>query len=324
MFRALLLFAVCVLVKGQESGPTSSVTYDLHGRPVAGPTVVKSSSASGYRRAEYVESLNGRKVPIHSIEERLLKESGGVKVVERIVRRYDPNGRPGPPERTIIEETKTSDGGASVLESRYRVDLNGREQLWERARTQRTIAGSMERSETVLERQGLNASLEFAEKKTTVIRSTPAGSEKDVTTTRRNESGRMYEAAREVTTQTTRDGIATENIARYETPSGGRLQLTEQVVKRTIDWNGGTRTEIDIYSADIAGRPQGQPLLREQQVVERKPIARTGFTESVSVRRPSVNEPNKAGRFNKVSEVVCTGSCSEDLAGSAVSGGPRT
>jgi hypothetical protein len=223
----------------------------------------------------------------------------------------------------VIEESKTPNG-FTIVESRYRVDLNGREHLWERARTQQTISGSTERSETVLERQSENASFELAEKKTAVTRSTPGGSEKETVILRRNESGRMYEAAREVITRTSRDGVATENIAKYETPNQGPLQLIEQVVKRVMAQNGSTRTEIDIYSADVAGRPKGTPMLREQQIIERKTGAKDGFTETVSIRRPSVNEPNKAGRFEKVSEVVCTGSCSEEQKPAGFSGGPET
>jgi hypothetical protein len=142
--------------------------------------------------------------------------------------------------------------------------------------------------------------------------STASGSEQDVVTFRRNESGRLYEAAREVTALTIRDGMTVENIARYETHVPGRLQLTEQLVKRISDENGGTRTEIDVYSSDIAGRPQGEPKLREQQLIERKRAAGEGFTESISIRRPSVNEPGKAGRFERVSEIVCTGTCGEE------------
>jgi hypothetical protein len=259
-----------------------------------------------------VESLNGRKVPVQSIDERIVSDTGGVKVVERIVRRFDPNGRPGPPERTVIEERAIPDGGSSILESRYRVDLNGREQLWERAKTEISIAGSTKRSETFLERQGPNSSLELVEKRTAMTTSTASGSEQDVVTFRRNESGRLYEAAREVTALTIRDGMTVENIARYETHVPGRLQLTEQLVKRISDENGGTRTEIDVYSSDIAGRPQGEPKLREQQLIERKRAAGEGFTESISIRRPSVNEPGKAGRFERVSEIVCTGKCGEE------------
>ncbi len=316
MMRRTLLFSLSSALLFAQQAPRriSSATYDLNGRPVAGATVVESRSDAEYRRTEMVQSLNGRSVPVESVQERTVSEEGGTKVVERIVRRFDANGQPGPPERSIIEQRINADGTGNILETRYRADVNGRQQLWERLKTEITREGNTERSEVQVERPGPNAAIELVEKKTAVTRTTGQGSEQDVVTYRRGESGRLYQAARQVTERTKTGDQTVENLAHYEAQTPGQLQLTGQIVKRTVEQEGGTRTEVDVYSSDIAGRPHGKPQLKERQLIERKPASGDGFVESVSVRRPSVNDPHKLGAAQKVSEIVCTGECAEKKA----------
>jgi hypothetical protein len=256
-----------------------------------------------------VRSWNGSEVPLESVEERVVREEGGTKVVERITRRYDANGRPGPAERSVIEKRTGEDGSSTVVETTYRGDINGRMQLWERSTTETAREGSGERADTKIERQGPNAAMELVEKKTSVTRATNGGTEQDTLVYRRAESGRLYEAAREVIERTTDGGKTIENTARYEAPSPGQLRLTAQTVKRTSEESGGSRTEVDVYSADIAGRPSGKLQLREQQLIERRASSGDGFVETVSVRRPDINDPKRLGRFEKVEEISCSGDC---------------
>ena len=62
------------------------------------------------QRSQITRDINGRTVPVESTEERVLSDSGSSRVIERIIKRYDANGNPGPPERVRIEETKEPDG----------------------------------------------------------------------------------------------------------------------------------------------------------------------------------------------------------------------
>jgi hypothetical protein len=306
----LLLLACAAVPAQQQTRRTGTVTYDVNGRPVAGAYSVELRSGSEVRRTAMVQSVNGREVPVESVEERVIHDEGGRKVIERLTRRYDANGRPGPPERLLIEHTTNPGGSATIVETNYRSDINGRTQLWQRSTTEVVREGSAERSETRVERRGLNAALEVIEKKTALKQAVDGGAEEDAITYRRSESGRFYEAAREITERKLSDGLTVENTVRYEAQAPGQLRLTSQTVKRTSEEGGGTRTEVDVFSVDFAGRAVGTPQLNEQQLIERKP-AGGGYVESVSVRRTNINDPNKLGRFEKVAESTCTGDCEE-------------
>src|SRR5260370_32183389 len=84
-----------------------------------------SKSASGSTTTERLQSINGRMVPWERVEERVLRDDASGRVVERWVRHYDQTGNPTPPEKSLIEETKRSDGGSTVRTTTWRGDVNG-------------------------------------------------------------------------------------------------------------------------------------------------------------------------------------------------------
>jgi hypothetical protein len=49
-------------------------------------------------------------------------------------------------------------------------------------------------------------------------------------------------------------------------------------------------------------------VLREQQLIEKSQTA-TGTAETLSIRRPAVDNPNALGPAQKINERVCTGTC---------------
>lgn len=86
---------------------------------------------------EYTYDSNGRKVQAPNpnpdmVEERVVEEGGGRKVIERNIRRAD-----GQPERVRIEERKNADGSVTTETAVYRGDLNGRLNLAQRAHSLR-------------------------------------------------------------------------------------------------------------------------------------------------------------------------------------------
>ena len=110
------VFVTAGLSLAQQTA-TSSGTFDINGRRVEGASSLVNQSPGSADRIETVRSVNGRSVPVESVEDKIVSESGGVKIIERVVKRYDANGWPGPPEKVHIEERKNSDGSVNMATS---------------------------------------------------------------------------------------------------------------------------------------------------------------------------------------------------------------
>jgi len=117
----------------------------------------------GGTRTERVQSIDGRMVPLESVEERVLRDDAGGKVIERIIRRFSAHGDPGPVERERIEQEKHGNETTTRM-SRYRNDINGSPALIERSMTQTTQSGESKQSQTVVERPSVNGGLAVAER----------------------------------------------------------------------------------------------------------------------------------------------------------------
>lgn len=277
----------------------------------SGRVVTESRTKSSLQRTELTQSINGRQVPLEQIEERLLKEDAAGRTVERIVHRFDPNGKPSPPEKTVIEEQKRPDG-ATIRSSTYRSDLNGNLQLSERSVTETRKSASGLSSEIAVERPTPNGGLETVEKTTVVQAGTPENYQESATTLRKGASG-FYPALKVVTNHTGKAGQTTENSAQYEVGSSGSLELHSQTVLRVEKRPDGSESrEQDVFDKSVPGTidaPGAKLRLKEREYVERRPGSGGSVTETVSVRRPSVSDPNVLGPPRIVSETVCRGNC---------------
>jgi hypothetical protein len=49
--------------------------------------------------------------------------------------------------------------------------------------------------------------------------------------------------------------------------------------------------------------------LQEQQVIEQKPGANDTVTQTLSIRRPTISDPNTLGPAQQLSQTVCKGAC---------------
>lgn len=280
-----------------QQSAISSRTYDINGRPVEG---VRSLQSNG-SRSQITRDANGRIVPVETVEERVVSESGPTKVIERTIRRYDPNGVPGPPERVRIEETKEPDGTIRSLSTVSRGDINGSFQLVERSTKITRTVGNRVESSTAIERPTLNGSMDLVEKnEQTVVTSGPKTSE-NVTVFRRDPNGRMAEFAKKTREAVSSGGQVVENVAEYESASTGQMAIMRQTTA-TID-PGGTR-QVTTYLPDA----QGNLTLSRQQLIEKKETP-AGYTETTIVRFASPNDPGKLGPPRKAEEIVCTGTC---------------
>lgn len=303
-FVLLSVAAAC----GQQA---TTHTYDVNGRPVPGATRSVEGSDAANTRATSVRNLNGREIPIESVEQRVVRESGGVRIIERIVKRYDANGRPGPAEKTTVEERKNADGTVNTVSTVYREDLNGRMALAERSTSQSSKSGSTISTDTTVERPTLNGIIETVERRQ-ATRAEAQGSVTETTTAyRRDVNGRFGEALREVRDVKTEGDRQQENTAIYEaSPNGGAMTLLRQIVASTTKRGNQTQTEMSVYELESAGKvasaAEAKPVLRERRVVERSATG-AGTVESVVVRTPLANDPQRLGPAQKVEETVCTG-----------------
>ncbi len=300
--RALCLFVLyCAFAWAQ-----STSTYVVDGQRVeTGKTNGVSYSV------ESAPSLNGRVSPLERVEERIVESSPAGKVVERTIRRYDPNGNPTQVEKVRVEERKNPDGSTSAETVTWRGDINGRLQVAERVRGLSKPSEGGTRSELTVERPTLNDSFETIEKRTVSERKSGQTTDQEVVTWRRDPSGRFSEALRQVTERSERNGRTTENTAQYEVGTTGRMELASQTVSRSVkNADGSEHTEVDIYRAAAPGRPaSAEPQLIEQQVIERRSSAPGTVVESLSVRRPPLDGGKPSGGFQKVSERTCKGEC---------------
>lgn len=290
------------------SQQVTTYTTDLNGRRMPDATYSSSTSGNVTTRTEMTQSVNGRMVPLETVEERVVRDDANGRVVERIIRKFDPNGRPGMAEKQQIQERKNADGSVSSTVDVYRSDLNGRFELMERVTTQASKSGNTTSADVQVERPTLNGTMDVVERKTRVATEEKTAAKSDTTTFRKDPSGRFVEAFRVVTEAADQNGQRTENTAQYEATQMGKLELSQQSVARVTKNPDGTETrEVDVYR-NVPGRvvQSATPPLLERQIIEQRK-AGDQLVETTVVRRPSINDPNRLGAPMKIGERVCTG-----------------
>jgi hypothetical protein len=313
-----LLAASAVLGSPQEAKSTATYdldTHDVNGNPMPGLDTRSSRSDGDSSVYETRQSLNGTTVPAERVEQHVVRDSGGVRVVERLIQRYSPNGEPLPREKQTITTTTHADGSVEEQSDTWRGDLNGNLALAERTETETRRNGSTVNSETVVSRPSLNDSLDVVEKRDVVRDEQSKDAWQQNETVWRNGQSGFYEAVRRVTEHRAEDGRVSENTAEYEPGNTGALVLHSQIVKNSVKApDGSERTEITVRDQSAPGRviDGSDPGLKlhSEEIVERVPGADGSVRETVSVRRPSVSEPDRLGPARRISETVCRGNCS--------------
>jgi hypothetical protein len=282
--------------------------YDPSGNRVAGPTSV----ARDGQKTERTQSINGRVVPIEKVEERVIRSDENERVVERVVQRFDPDGRPAATLRFVVEEKKLAGGGSSVRTSVYQSNASGGSQLVERTTSQISKSGDSSTTEMTVERPSVNGSLEPAERRTTVERKGEGSGSSTTAIFRPDANGRFFEAVRETSELQGSGGQVSESSARYEPdPTTGQMRLIESKQRSTVKRADGSESEIvDVYAPSTPGlaNQNSRPKIKEQQIIERRP-APGGMVETMAVRRPGLADPDRLGPARTVSETVCRGKC---------------
>ncbi len=288
----------------------TTYVYDVNGRRVPAVWTSSRQAAPGESRAvEHAMSVNGRLVPRQEVVEKVIRDDARGRVVERTVIPYDPNGNPGPPARIRIEEFSEPGGAKRVISTTWRANINGSFQLSERAVTEVRQEGGAEKAVTTVARPTLNGTLETFERSEAESYKLKDGSRSRLSIFRPDANGRFRELERqEVETKTSgAETVANLNLYRVR---GSDMVLDGQTVSRTVKRDGSEVTEVDIYRADVPGRPTlpGKPALIERQTIERSK-GEGELTEKVVSRLASPNDPGRFEAPRVIAERVCKGAC---------------
>jgi hypothetical protein len=310
-FTALALLGAAHAQENKEAR-RSAYTYDPDGRRQLAYDSENASGPRGSTQTQMVVDANGREVPLETTEETVISDGPDGRVIERIVKRFDSQGRPASQEKVRIEETRTATG-STVRATVFDRDLNGQFALRERSTTATSKDGLVTRAETMVERPSVNGSLDLQERQVAVTTGDDKKSLRDVTVFRKDQQGSLAPAVREMT-EITREG-ATEvaNTSEYNTASTGKMELAGQKLSRTVKNADGSESQvIDVFGANNPGQARsgfsGQPRLRERQLIDRTPGPNKSVVETLSIQRPDLDS-DKLSAPRKVSETVCQGSC---------------
>ncbi len=306
----LLLLSGATLAWPQNA--TTTYLKDLSGNRVEGQSFTKTDG----EQTERYQSINGRQVPLEETVDHVIREDANGKVTERILRRFTQTGQLASTERVLIEENKLPGGGSSVRETTYRSDLNGASKEAERQTTETRVDGSTTTASTVIERPSLSGSFETVEKRSAITDGPAANQRTTESVYRRDGAGGFQEALRTVKTESKANDTTTQTTANYEPGVTGQLQLASQSESVSTKRPDGTETiQTNLYSHTVAGQLQDndRPMrVQEQQIVERRTNPDGSVVETLSVRRPSMADPNRLGDLQKLSETVCKGKCQPD------------
>lgn len=282
---------------------------DVNGTRVQG----QSFASTDGEHTERFQSINGRQVPLEDTVDRVIREDANGKTTERTVRKFDRDGKLVSAERIVTEESKLPGGGSSARSTTYRSDLNGAMREAERQTTETRVQGSQTTTNTTVDRPTLNGSFQTVEKRSEVTEGPADHQTSTESVYRRDGSGGFQEALRYVTTTTKSGDTTSETKVDYEPGVNGQLQLASQSDSTTTKRPDGTEiTQTNLFAQTVVGRLQesNAPMrVKEQQVVERRANPDGSVVETLSVRRPSISDPNRLGDLQKLSETVCKGKC---------------
>jgi len=306
-------FTCSLALMAQQSNVSDSTSVDVNGNRVAdGPVISQTKSAATSLTTVSHQSINGGTVPLEKVEVHVLRDDASGKVTERITRRFDPQGNPMPPVRETIEEQKRPDGSSTIQSTTYRGDINGNMQITEKTTTDSHANGSGESSETIVQRATADG-LQTVEKRDEVVVKQPSGYQSETTTYRSDGNGGFYTAVRETAEHSEQNSQSTDSSAEYDRGPNGELQLHGQTVTKTVARPDGSKDAVvEIYGRSVPGTVGGNDSglkLQEQQVIETTPGPNNTVVQTLSVRRPSVSDPQTLGPPRQISQTVCQGDC---------------
>jgi len=300
------LCSVLALWAQPQSSTTRTYTFDANG---ARQLATESSTVNGSTE-QTVRNLNGGVSPVERVEERILRQDSSGRVIERIIRPFDATGQPGPPQKLQIAERTRPDGSKSVETEVFAGNISGGFSLVEKTTAISRTAGNVENIETQVARPTLNGAVELLERRQARIETGGQSRQEVVNVERRDANGQFLPALREVKQTQERSGKTTETMTQYLAGPSGQLHWNGQsVVETQKQPDGSQRKEVTLFGSNAPGRPSAdQPQVREQQIIETR-SANGQTVETLSIRRPALDNPASLGPPQKISEKVCTGAC---------------
>lgn len=294
-YYALLLMAAGAAAAQQ----TATYNYNLNGHPVE---VVGSDNST-----TLIRNANGREVPVQKADEKVISDDGTTRVIERVVRQYSTDGRPGPPEKMRIEERKSPDGSLTTSTTTWKGDISGNMVLAERSVSESRQSPDGSVVNTAIERPTVNGSMELVERREQVTRTTPTSQVENTTVYTRDTNGTINETSRSTVERTKQNGTTVENAASYELG-----KLVKQTVSTTVKQGDTEEIQQDVFLTNLPGKVQaageGRPQLQQRRLIERTYSA-SGSKEIVRMQQPMPDEPSRLGSPRKVEEKICTGKC---------------
>lgn len=311
---ALSLVAGVTAALAAEVKRRELVTYvpDVNGRRSVTARVDASQQPGKSGRTTSIESINGRRVPVESVEEQVVSEKEGERIIETVIRRYDPTGVPVQIEK-IRRQESTGPGGERIEYTRIeRSDLNGRLRPVERSVSRTVRQGARLITETQVERPSAGGGFAVVEKRLTAETLRPDGADREVTVQEAGQGG-FRVVARQVSKIRRQGGAETERTTFFESARTGRLEpVGEKHVELVRRGDGSAVSLVSLYGVAAPGRAAeaGRLALREQQRIERFAGPGGEQIERVSLRRPSLAD-QRLGPFELASETICTGDCDD-------------
>jgi hypothetical protein len=287
---------------------------DVYGNPTRAPETVATVTANGRRSFERTESINGTRVKLESVTEKIEQKDARTRVTERTIQRFDPNGNPAGLERQLVTELKNDDGTLSSTTQKFRSDLNGSLSLAEKAETvQRKTSPTTVESSTVVSRPTVNGSFSIVERDESVKNASAEGKWLETRAVWRNGENGFYQANKVVTEHAEQNNRATENSAEYEVGSSGALELHQQLSVETLKQpDGSSVTSIDYFNRHAPGYAvtnDQQLALRAREIREHRAEGSQRTVDTLSIQHPTITDPTRLGPPKLVSETVCTGVC---------------
>jgi hypothetical protein len=308
-----MILTPALLAAQTQSSQSTTYTYDINGRlvPVATSSSTKTNGSAS--STQVTPSPNGGPVTNQQVEEHVIAQGPQGKIVERIVRLFDQNGRPSGVEKSVINEQKNADGSTTTQTTVYDSSINGGFQVRERSTKQTVTHGNTVKSDTTIERPTPNGGFDMTEKRVSVKQGDDKQNRVDLAVFLKDANGVFTQATREVTQTNTAGNQTTTNTTEYRAQPSGQLQFSGQkVTTATQQPNGGLVEVTDVYTDAATGQANSnkrEPHLWEQRIIERKPSAGgQGFVETLSIRRTAPDSA-RLGAPVRISETVCQGTC---------------
>ncbi len=282
----------------------TGLLYDGTGRPIPGAVGAREERHNGVvERRETMLDATGRPVVTRATEERVLSSQGDNKTSERVVQRYDLNGRPTTKQVIRIETRRVPDGSLVTTETMYEQDLNGRLQFTERKTTTETKTATGGMASTVVERPSLQGgALQVVERTDRVDTKKSENVTESVSTVRQiDPNGRLDERKREATITVQNGDVTTKETKQWELQPTGKLEFVGRSKSNITTRPDGSQVEdTEVYTTRIAGttpdlNQPGVPTL-EQRVHREKVVQANGQTvEKTTARIRTVAEPTRLG-----------------------------